>query len=300
MKLDVNVLRYLSREDFRVLTAVEMGQKNVRRAGVALGPGGSWLLLPARHCLRCLTPAWNCRPTPPPVSATPAAARDRARHARRHHRGPQVSSRLYRRRCRCRCCCGRWRRAADSHVTLLTLPPTPLPAHPPPAHPGTAAPSSASSTCCATSWCTTTTPSEHSLRAAAAAAPAAAAAAALPLPPLPAASCWARQWGERSEADLHTSPECARECPSVNLPGPPCPPLAPTSPPQVRRLPPDLPGLRLFGHQGAGQPGGHRGGGAPGATHAGGQQGGAGQAGAAGAASTGAAWSRAGCSMCMR
>ena len=29
MKLDVNALRYLSREDFRVLTAVEMGQKNV-------------------------------------------------------------------------------------------------------------------------------------------------------------------------------------------------------------------------------------------------------------------------------
>ncbi|WIA29736.1 hypothetical protein OEZ86_012214 [Tetradesmus obliquus] len=28
MKLDVNVLRYLSKEDFRVLTAVEMGQKN--------------------------------------------------------------------------------------------------------------------------------------------------------------------------------------------------------------------------------------------------------------------------------
>ena len=49
MKLDVNVLRYLSREDFRVLTAVEMGQKNVstrRPAGhaparplqVAFGP----------------------------------------------------------------------------------------------------------------------------------------------------------------------------------------------------------------------------------------------------------------------
>lgn len=32
MKLDVNALRYLSREDFRVLTAVEMGQKNVSRA----------------------------------------------------------------------------------------------------------------------------------------------------------------------------------------------------------------------------------------------------------------------------
>jgi RIO-like serine/threonine protein kinase len=31
MKLDVNVLRYLSKEDFRVLTAVEMGQKNVSR-----------------------------------------------------------------------------------------------------------------------------------------------------------------------------------------------------------------------------------------------------------------------------
>jgi RIO kinase 2 len=30
MKLDVNALRYLSREDFRVLTAVEMGQKNMR------------------------------------------------------------------------------------------------------------------------------------------------------------------------------------------------------------------------------------------------------------------------------
>lgn len=29
MKLDVNVLRYLSKEDFRVLTAIEMGQKNV-------------------------------------------------------------------------------------------------------------------------------------------------------------------------------------------------------------------------------------------------------------------------------
>ena len=29
MKLDVNVLRYLSKDEFRVLTAVEMGQKNV-------------------------------------------------------------------------------------------------------------------------------------------------------------------------------------------------------------------------------------------------------------------------------
>lgn len=30
MKLDVNVLRYLGKDDFRTLTAVEMGQKNVR------------------------------------------------------------------------------------------------------------------------------------------------------------------------------------------------------------------------------------------------------------------------------
>lgn len=29
MKLDVNVLRYLGKDDFRTLTAVEMGQKNV-------------------------------------------------------------------------------------------------------------------------------------------------------------------------------------------------------------------------------------------------------------------------------
>ena len=28
MKLDVNVLRYLGKDDFRTLTAVEMGQKN--------------------------------------------------------------------------------------------------------------------------------------------------------------------------------------------------------------------------------------------------------------------------------
>ena len=39
MKLDVNVLRYMSQEEFRVLTAVEMGQRNVsRRAPAALLP----------------------------------------------------------------------------------------------------------------------------------------------------------------------------------------------------------------------------------------------------------------------
>jgi RIO-like serine/threonine protein kinase len=30
MKLDVNALRYLSKDDFRVLTVVEMGMRNVR------------------------------------------------------------------------------------------------------------------------------------------------------------------------------------------------------------------------------------------------------------------------------
>lgn len=30
MKLDVDVLRYLSKDDFRVLTAVELGMRNVR------------------------------------------------------------------------------------------------------------------------------------------------------------------------------------------------------------------------------------------------------------------------------
>lgn len=34
MKLDVNVLRYLQKDEFRTLTAVEMGQKNVSRTGV--------------------------------------------------------------------------------------------------------------------------------------------------------------------------------------------------------------------------------------------------------------------------
>lgn len=35
MKLDANALRYLSRDDWRVLTAVELGQKNVRSVKTA-------------------------------------------------------------------------------------------------------------------------------------------------------------------------------------------------------------------------------------------------------------------------
>ena len=31
MKLDCNILRYLAKDDWRVLTAIEMGQKNVRQ-----------------------------------------------------------------------------------------------------------------------------------------------------------------------------------------------------------------------------------------------------------------------------
>ncbi len=39
MKLDVNALRYLSADDFRVLTSIEMGQKNVSRTPPFTGWG---------------------------------------------------------------------------------------------------------------------------------------------------------------------------------------------------------------------------------------------------------------------
>jgi hypothetical protein len=62
MKLDVNVLRHLTRDDFRTLTAVEQGQKNVRKGteggkAAACGASGGGV------------------PTPPPASG-----RVRARH----------------------------------------------------------------------------------------------------------------------------------------------------------------------------------------------------------------------------
>jgi hypothetical protein len=62
MKLDVNVLRHLTRDDFRTLTAVEQGQKNVRKGtegGEAAACGASG----------------GAVPTPPPASG-----RVRARH----------------------------------------------------------------------------------------------------------------------------------------------------------------------------------------------------------------------------
>lgn len=37
MKLDPSALRYLSKDDFRVLTAVELGQRNVRASNVTKG-----------------------------------------------------------------------------------------------------------------------------------------------------------------------------------------------------------------------------------------------------------------------
>jgi hypothetical protein len=68
MKLDVNALRYLTKEDFRVLTAVEMGQKNVRLR-----------LHAASHVSSCH------------VLTRPAAARACPNTANRQHFWPQVS-----------------------------------------------------------------------------------------------------------------------------------------------------------------------------------------------------------------
>lgn len=51
MKLDANALRYLLRDDWRVLTAVELGQKNVRTVAAADLIHES-VLIPDR-CVRC-------------------------------------------------------------------------------------------------------------------------------------------------------------------------------------------------------------------------------------------------------
>jgi hypothetical protein len=119
MKLDVNVLRYLSKEEFRVLTAVEMGQKNVsaatRRAISAfsicefyfnvfapvhgLEGCGREAAARRRQTPRCAAPPWvravqraraeahsNTRlPSPPP---SPRTARAGACAADRQHLGP--------------------------------------------------------------------------------------------------------------------------------------------------------------------------------------------------------------------
>ena len=44
MKLDVNALRYLSKEEFRTLQAVELGQKNVR-SGLCTQTCSAWLVV---------------------------------------------------------------------------------------------------------------------------------------------------------------------------------------------------------------------------------------------------------------
>lgn len=91
MKLDVNVLRYLAKEDFRVLTSVEMGQKNVSGGRAA----------PARR--QCAAPppaapAAAARPAPahaapdPARSPAPSTARAGACRADRQHLRPQVSA----------------------------------------------------------------------------------------------------------------------------------------------------------------------------------------------------------------
>lgn len=56
MKLDTNALRYLTKEDFRVLTAVEMGQKNVGRTRAE---GASFAVLTCARP-RCAHAARDC------------------------------------------------------------------------------------------------------------------------------------------------------------------------------------------------------------------------------------------------
>ncbi len=51
MKFDVNVLRYLSKDEYRVLVAVEVGQKNVS-SGLCSGSVACWRIWPA-HALHC-------------------------------------------------------------------------------------------------------------------------------------------------------------------------------------------------------------------------------------------------------
>lgn len=56
MKLDVNALRHLSRDDFRTLTAVEQGQKNVRRVWSGVGGGVVTMAFLSQRLVR-----WNGR-----------------------------------------------------------------------------------------------------------------------------------------------------------------------------------------------------------------------------------------------
>ena len=70
MKLDVNSLRYLSKEEWRVLGSVELGQRNVRVATLS------------RHA-QTVDDLASC-----PVGT---AARDGAEGADRHNSKPQVS-----------------------------------------------------------------------------------------------------------------------------------------------------------------------------------------------------------------
>ena len=83
MKLDVNSLRYLSKEEWRVLGSVELGQRNVRLAHVFL-----------RHRIdaRCT-----------PLSFHDAAARNGAQGADRYHSEPKVGHNASSRNASCSC-----------------------------------------------------------------------------------------------------------------------------------------------------------------------------------------------------
>jgi len=79
MKLDPNALRYLQREDFRVLTAVEMGQRNHEIVPVeliskitALGHGSAFKTLRALFKHKLVSAAGGSGGAP----GTGASARD--------------------------------------------------------------------------------------------------------------------------------------------------------------------------------------------------------------------------------
>lgn len=74
MKLDVNVLRYLSKEEWRTLTSVEMGQKNVSRVYDVTAPRAPLLGRAPAVCLR----AHAARLAAPAAAASRRSCRRRA------------------------------------------------------------------------------------------------------------------------------------------------------------------------------------------------------------------------------
>ena len=97
MKLDVNQLRYLSKDDFRVLQAVELGQKNVRA------------ILDKQLCSDVITVVCGRQQI---CIAGAVAARDCAGGAHRYHSWPQVGT----------LSCGSLRKAQRSFQAPCCLP----------------------------------------------------------------------------------------------------------------------------------------------------------------------------------